>query len=201
MYTNKVCTKCGEMKSIHTDKHWCKDCKNENERERRRNLHENKKEEMRSKERERYQRNKQKTNVVVEIEDKVCTMCQEKKPVNEFYKDTKNNGRYRASCKECCSDNRKKLYTNKREYIVKQTSDYKLNKMKSNPTFKLEVRQRNRIYHALKSSNIKKSKHSMDYLGCTSDHLKKWMEYQLYNGMTMENYGTWITQNLVVSLI
>jgi hypothetical protein len=46
-----------------------------------------------------------------------------------------------------------------------------------------------RIYLALVSKNLKKDKRTLDYIGCTTDFFQKWMEFQLYDGMTLENYG------------
>jgi hypothetical protein len=45
-----------------------------------------------------------------------------------------------------------------------------------------------RIRHAL---GTKKSKHTIEYLGCSADFLKKYLEEQFKPGMTIENHGEW----------
>ena len=46
-----------------------------------------------------------------------------------------------------------------------------------------------RVYSALKCSSLTKEKRVLEYLGCTADFFQKWMTFQLYDGMTLENYG------------
>lgn len=46
---------------------------------------------------------------------------------------------------------------------------------------------RGSVKSALKS---KKSKHSIEYLGCTIQHLKEHLQKQFLDGMTWENHGT-----------
>jgi hypothetical protein len=48
---------------------------------------------------------------------------------------------------------------------------------------------RSRISQALKSNSLNKDKRTVEYLECSIDFFQKWMEFQLYDGMTLENYG------------
>jgi hypothetical protein len=182
------CTKCHLEKPLAKGKRWCKECKNNYEKERRaknKELHNEKGREQYKKKKDEIE---QKGFEVDLNAKKVCTVCNIEKTLDKFYL-AKCKGNIRAMCKECSSEKRKDLYQRKREIIIKQTSDYKIQKMKEDPLFKMERYCRSRIYSALKSQNKKKNKRTWKYIGCSSEFFKEWIEYQLYDGMTMENYG------------
>lgn len=184
-----ICSKCNREREL-VKARWCKECKNKYENIRRAGLNNEKKEEMKRKERERYQRIK--ANVidfeVDETESKICSMCNKEKSLAEFHL-AKNKGNIRAACKSCLSSARKEYYQKNKEKIIKQTSEYKNNKIKNDPVFKLERRLRCRIYHAFVKQNKKKEERTMKYIDCTKAFLKEWIEFQLDKGMTLENYG------------
>ena len=46
-----------------------------------------------------------------------------------------------------------------------------------------------RLYQALNDNS--KSDHTFQLIGCTIDFLKTWLEFQFYDGMCWENYGSW----------
>ena len=190
------CTKCHQKTPLVKGKRICKECKNSYERERKSRQTEEIKEESRRKERERYAKNKAKVekiglDKVVKInheEEKTCTICGETKDITEYHL-SKTKGAIRAMCKKCSSRQRKEYYQKNKEAINKQTSNYKVQKMKRDPCFKLEVRLRNRISSALKSQSLPKNQRTRQYIDCTSQFLQEWIEYQLYDGMTLDNYG------------
>lgn len=121
---------------------------------------------------------------------KKCSKCKKEKPETEFHL-AKNYGKLRSSCIECNKALRKIHYEKNREKIIKQTSQYKVNRMKVDPTFKFIRRQRNRIYSAFISRGLKKTNRTLKYLGCTKEHLQKWITFQLslQTSMTLANYG------------
>ena len=186
------CTKCHLVKELAKGKRWCKDCKNKYERERRAKQSETRKKEIREKEKERYNRlkkeNENKEIIINPDEVRKCTVCKKNKKIKNFHVHN-HRGEVRSMCKECTSLKRKEYYQNNREAIIKQTNNYKINKMKTDPLFKLERRLRCRIYCAFKSQDLKKTERTHKYIGCSSNFLKKWLVYQLYDGMTLENYG------------
>lgn len=186
-----ICSKCNQEKEL-VRKYLCQKCKNDREQARRRNLSDEKKEEMRLKERQRYE--KKKANIVDVVVDenqtKVCTVCDQEKSLSEFYV-AKCKGKIRAECKECASKWRKANYQKKREKIIKQTNQYKKDRMKVDPAFKMQRKLGSRIYQAFKSQNKKKNERSMKYIGCTSSFLKEWLESQFTEEMTHENYGSY----------
>ena len=183
------CTKCNIEKELVKGKSWCKNCKNEYERKRRKknpeSIVENNK-----KERERYYKKKlQIANVIiVPMKNKLCSICNNEKTLDNFYI-AKCKGTIRSMCKECNSDKRKIYYQNNREKTIKQTNKYKVERMKTDIEFKLEQRLRNRIYIAFKSQCNKKTNRTWKYIECSSNYFKKWIEFQLYDNMTFENYG------------
>lgn len=192
---NKLCRSCDNVKPltefpIKGGKHYhkCRDCKNEYERVR----IANDREKYNSKTREAYRRKaeliKDKELTVDPNALKRCTGCGKDKPLSEFYVH-KQKGTIRAECKECASEARKKLYQKKRDFIIHQTGQYTANRMKRDPVFKLERRLRNRVYQALLAQGQAKTKHLHEYLECTPAFFQEWIQFQFYDGMTMENYG------------
>lgn len=183
------CSKCKEEKEIVKGK-WCKECKNEYERNRRASQSDAKKEAIKQQERDRYERKKlEVTHVVQDINKlKKCTVCKMEKPETEFHI-AKNKGTIRSMCKECSSKDRKNYFKENKDAIIKQTSEYKKEKLKTDPQFKIEKNLRNRLYIAFASQNKTKSERTWKYIDCSPKFLKEWIEYQLYDGMTFENYG------------
>ena len=60
---------------------------------------------------------------------------------------------------------------------------------KTDFNFKLISNIRTRTSNAFKSKNIKKSNKTKKLLGCSNSFFKKWIIYQLYGEMNIENYG------------
>jgi len=181
------CTRCHENKELAKGKRWCKDCKNEYERERRKNKST---EEIKEKERNRYMKKKlQVVEVILDSnKNKLCSVCNIEKLETNFHV-AKNKGYIRAMCKDCSSVKRKEHYKENKTQINKQVTEYQVKKMNAEPIFKMERRMRNRIYCAFKAQSHAKNNRTWKYLECTAQEFQKWIEYQLYDGMTMENYG------------
>lgn len=184
------CTKCHLVKEIPKNKRWCKDCKNAYERERMKNK--DIKEKSLEKEKEYYLKKKEKVKEnPVEFDmttKKTCSKCKETKTLDKFHP-AKCRGNIRAACKSCLSKQRREYYQKNKEAVIKQTSNYQVEKMKIDPKFKLERYCRARIYNAIRNQSLNKNKRTQKYLGCNIDFFQKWIEFQLYDGMTMENYG------------
>ena len=60
---------------------------------------------------------------------------------------------------------------------------------KTDFNFKLISNIRTRTSNAFRSQNIKKSNKTKKLLGCSISFFKKWIIYQLYGEMKIENYG------------
>jgi len=106
----------------------------------------------------------------------------------------------RALCKECkgsqiCEHNKHRFYCVECE--GKGTCSHKKQKNKCkicDPKGHLMSNVRDRIYKALKA---KKSKRSIEYLGCTIEEYKKHIEEQFTEGMTWDNYGEWHIDHII----
>jgi hypothetical protein len=186
------CTKCHQVKELAKGKRWCKDCKNEYERNRYANKSEEDKEKIRQKEKDRYNKNKEQVyNKTINIDltsTKQCTICNTYKTLDNFYKNN-TKGTIRSECKLCASTYRKEYYKENREYTINKTANYIVEKMKTDPLFKLERRLRSRIYTAFLLAGESKQDRTWKYIDCSPIFLKEWIEFQLYDGMTLENYG------------
>ena len=186
------CTRCHQKRELAKGKRWCKVCKNAYEVERRKNQSEEKKQQKLDKEKERYQKKKDAVKdyepAVDPTETKVCSVCNETKTLDHFHV-AKTKGTIRAMCKSCSSIQRKEYYKNNKTAVNKQVTEYQVEKMKRDPIFKLERRLRARIYQAFTAQNKSKDKRTWKYIDCTPQFFQQWIEFQLYDGMTLDNYG------------
>ena len=186
------CTKCHLPNELAKGKRWCKICKNKYELERKakNNEHEIRKE----KDRQYYHNKKEqilKQNIeMVEEGFKECSVCKITKPINKdnFFM-AKCKGHIRAMCKACSSLDRKEYYLKNKKAVNKQVTQYQVERMKRDPLFKLERRLRSRIYDAFTAQNKTKTNRTWKYIDCSPPFFQKWIEFQLYDGMTLDNYG------------
>jgi len=189
---NMNCTKCGKANELAKGKRWCKICKNQYEKIRRQNLSEEKKQASRDKEKTRYLKNKEEVkNTQIDIDitkTKVCSVCNKEKTLDNFYI-AKCKGTVRAMCKYCSSLQRKDYYKNNTEQTIITNTQYQNKRMQTDVNYKLERRLRSRIYTAFTSQSLSKNKRTWDFIDLSTADFRKWMEMQLYDGMTMENYG------------
>lgn len=99
---------------------------------------------------------------------------------------------------------KRKYYEANREAVIDRAVEYNRTKQgkenrarwsreeaKRNPSYKLGLTLRSRIWWALKSQNAKKLIRTKDLIGCPIEFLKKHLEAQFEPGMTWENHGEW----------
>lgn len=143
---------------------------------------------------------------------KICKKCLIEKNLIEFNKDkTKSDGLY-SSCKVCRNKVTTVYYENNKEQIGQKTREYyQLNKEKCRKSrriyqnrkckedinFKLVRRLRSRLYYALKAKSWKKTTKFSQYIGCSLDELKKYLQSKFQPGMTWENYGKWHIDHII----
>ena len=126
---------------------------------------------------------------------KKCSKCNKEKPFNEFSKNKSRLSGLNSECKKCkskyqSSEKAKKLANKRHKNRYKNDEIYRLSKNLRNFV-------RRSIKLAKKSSNedIKKSKKSLEYIGCTIEELKNHLENQFYphpetgEEMTWENHA------------
>lgn len=106
-------------------------------------------------------------------ESKVCTKCGKCKSGTEFYYN-RNHGRQFTECKSCASN---------------RSMENIYERLENDPEFGLLFRYRSRVRGAFKQQGHSKSSQTNEYLSCSPAFFRRWIEFQLYDGMTMDNHG------------
>ena len=78
---------------------------------------------------------------------------------------------------------------NNRERYLELTRDWLRRRKASDPVYKLHCRLRSGLYDCL--SGRKKNRHTAEYLGCSIEELRTYLEAQFSPGMSWDNYGKW----------
>jgi hypothetical protein len=153
------------------------------------------------------------------MERKICNICNKEKEISEYYKNKYSRDGLRSNCKVCQNINSKKwrelnpekykeiqknfLNSNpgissqyskkwkvKNKEIVKTYSrEYKYLRYNTDVQHKLIKNLRNRLNDLFRNNNFKKNSRFIDYLGCDTNFLVKYMEAKFQDGMTWENKG------------
>ena len=125
---------------------------------------------------------------------KKCSKCGIVSLKLNFYKDRTTNVGHRPCCKRCTNqyyyDNRNRILNNHKTYMNENRSKinaYERNKRRSDSNFKLHCSIRQKTNYAFKSQN---NEQIIDSIGCSNLFFRKWIIYQPYGLMTLENYGT-----------
>jgi hypothetical protein len=63
--------------------------------------------------------------------------------------------------------------------------------------FRLKTNLRSRIYECLKKGGYKKTKKTIDILGCSIDFYKKHLQNQFKKEMTWDNHGKWHIDHII----
>ena len=123
---------------------------------------------------------------------KICSKCKTISSKSNFNKDLSTRDGLNPFCKVC----RLKYYNDKREQKLQyqklyakqnrlRINNYEKNKRKTDFNYKIAHNIRVKTNRAFKSLN-----NNMNILiGCSNSHLRKWIIFQLYGDMTLENYG------------
>jgi hypothetical protein len=145
---------------------------------------------------------------------KTCKLCNIEKPINNFYKRKGEKDGLHRYCSECMRKEKKQYYSGNKEEHNARTSkwhkenrdrhnklmkshyhsnkDYyrqwNQNKMDTDPLFRLRHAINALINHHLKEG---KSQSSIDYLGCTIQEYKEYLEPMFTPEMNWENYGSY----------
>src|ERR1043165_6157776 len=103
---------------------------------------------------------------------KVCFKCKVEKSLNEFHKDKRSKSGYCSYCK-LCKYKYNNAYTKARRLYDSE--------------FKLVTNLRARLGQVLKGKSKSKTR---QLIGIDFETFTKWIDFQLEEGMTKENYGT-----------
>lgn len=101
---------------------------------------------------------------------KCCCKCKEWKPLTDYFNANNHWDNLRNDCKTC-------IY------------EYKNNRSKTDPEFKLISTLRSRLYSALKSKNAKKCDKTLELTGCSISFLKGYLEAKFTEDMSWEKLG------------
>lgn len=150
---------------------------------------------------------------------KKCVKCKQTKNFDEFYKDKTSLDGFKYDCKECRKKSvknytennkekylfnqrnfyiknrkkrlkyRKEYYINNKSKIIKQHSKYIKLRRANDPSFRLIGCLRNGLYKCLKG--VLKNHKTLEYIGCSIEHLWLHLESKFTIGMSRDNYGLW----------
>lgn len=130
----KACTKCGLSKSFteyHKDRTQksglsckCKECTKEKSKSYSKRIKE---------------KNQETPSVITELK---CSKCNQKKSVNDFYKDIAKISGYNHHCKECCRPHIQRYFENNRDEINKRKA-----KRRENPEVKQKENEKYKEYY------------------------------------------------------
>ena len=141
-------------------------------------------------ERQLYKQNKKQVGIQLQQEQlnsKVCTKCNIEKPIDEYYiRGINKNGGidYRGECKTCNNQ------------YIKRNKDKRNKQRKYRRLIDLEYKLisniRTRISSAIHSqlNNGTKSARTHELLGISMDKYIRWIEFQLKDGWTWDNWGS-----------
>jgi len=76
-----------------------------------------------------------------------------------------------------------------REYHNAASVQYTLNRLKTDPAYRLQYVCRRRLLSALKAQGARKCGKLVDLVGCTPQELRDWLESQFAPGMSWDNHG------------
>jgi hypothetical protein len=145
---------------------------------------------------------------------KKCKKCGVKKPLNEYCKRKEEKDGLHRYCKVCMRQRLKNEYNKDKEKHLKRTRKYQennreyfrnksnnhyhtkkeyyrewnRNKYSTDPLFRLRHAINALINHHLKEG---KSQSSIEYLGCTIQEYKQYLEPMFTPEMNWDNYGTY----------
>lgn len=122
---------------------------------------------------------------------KQCIKCKTYKDIKDFPKRDTQHG-YRHECKSCKQEASNAYYQTTYNAVRRK-------RFKEDINLRLKRAQRNYIYKCLTVFKHKKQG-SLQYLHCSLDHLKKWIEFQFVDDMNWDNYGTTWTVDHVLPL-
>lgn len=111
--------------------------------------------------------------------------------VQKLYR--KNNiDKIKITKKTYALNNKEKILLKKKQYRLtnkEKYNEYRRNRLKTNPAFKLSIILRSRLRMALNKQY--KSGSAVRDLGCSIEELKVYLENKFQPGMTWNNHGEW----------
>ena len=129
---------------------------------------------------------------------KMCSRCEEKKPLEDYY--NLKNGRYGkcSYCKECANGWGKEWIGENREYVTKRKSEYIAKKWAKHRKDKSQEYINALLRNGIRRYIVdKRGKSYEDILGETFDNVRLHIEKQFKDGMSWSNFGEWHIDHIV----
>jgi len=153
---------------------WCKNCKREYNKSIRKTLYASTKRICK--------KYKDKKDQDIDYpEQKRCYKCRKTKSKEEFYKCRSRKSGLSDACKECIL-----LY---REQNKKQRSEYTRLRRRDDPEYRIYCSLQKRLHGALKLQGVRKSRRTMELVGCNLYTFVDYIEGLWLDGMSWNNYG------------
>ena len=120
--------------------------------------------------------------------NKICILCVLEKSKTQFSKMISQHDGLNYWCKDCIKKQRENKEWHKNQYNEKKKK-WAQQKYTSNLNFKLKSNLRCRINSILKKQKTYKNNNTLEYLGCSLDFYKQYIEQQFKLDMSWENHG------------
>ena len=102
-----------------------------------------------------------------------------------------SNAKYRRENPEKVKERKAKYRRENPEKLNEYHAKYGRERYKNDENFRIVKLLRNRLWKSLKSQSAKKSKRTLELVGCSRDELWEHLENQFKDGMTRQNQGEW----------
>jgi hypothetical protein len=150
-------------------------------------------------------KNKLEKNRIYKIKNKEKIEIEQKnyrknnKEIRKIYLE-QNSENIKIKSKEYKLLNSEIIKIKRKEYRLKnkdKINEYRRNKLKNDPLYKLSTTIRNLIRKSIKDKFLKKSKRTEDIIGCSFMELKNHIEGLFTEGMSWENHGKWHLDHII----
>lgn len=124
---------------------------------------------------------------------KMCYKCNTRKPETEFHKNRVKKDGLATQCKSCKKQTNRNWLVNNRH----KRREYRAEKRKTDPIFKLKSNLRSRARKAFESAYMERKVKTSELLKCDYPTLKKHLEDMFRDGMSWDNYGEWHIDHII----
>ena len=127
---------------------------------------------------------------------KLCNHCDEWLPLENFSKNKNSKDGKAFKCKSCQSEYHTKWRTEiNREGYNAYMRNYFQQRREEDPVFRVISSLRTRLCNVVKgkqnATNQRFTSRTMEYLGCTEQFFKSWLQYQFDDEMNWNNFGSY----------
>ena len=129
---------------------------------------------------------------------KICNKCKIEKEFIDFFKCSITKNGLRGTCKSCMKKYNENNSERLKEYFKTYSENNKVNRnirqrerKLTEPLFKLRCNIGNLILISIKRQGYSKKSKTYEYLGCSFEEFKEYLEKKFTKDMTWENAGKW----------